>query len=628
MISRLASLKTARLRFPSIVLIAIVLAFAIGLRATPESEQLKYLSPGAMAISADGSRLYVVCERGHQLLVADAHAGTVIKRIDVGAVPRGIAFSPSGERIYVTNSWDDTVSVIDARSLEIVQTIKTGAEPNGIAIDREGHTLYTANRLSDDISVIDLQTGQERKRLLAGRGASYLALSPDGKRLYCTHVYPRILGHRTQPQSEITVIDTGRQIVIDRLPLQNVAGVFHVAFSSNGELGVAAQLRPKNLIPMAHVEHGWVFGNSLTLFGPEVGNAVIQLPLDELDRYFAMPFDLAITPDNSKLYVSTAGSGSVTAISVTKLISFVRTAPQNAANDLSASANYVTARISVGSNPRGLLLSPDGRKLYVTNRMDDTITVIDTATDQTVSTWDLGGRKDYDTLRSGERVFYNARYSFEGQFSCANCHIDATFDGLEWDLEPDGFGKDIVDNRSIEDLSGTEPFKWNGGNPNMATECGPRTEKFIYRSQSFDGQELNDLVAFVTALPLRPNRFRLPGGELTPAQDRGKAIFDRVTYKDGRPIPQANQCAFCHSGPKHTNNKLADVGSGKPTDRSPMIDVPHLTNVVYSPPYLHDGSARSLEEIWTVFNPKDTHGVTNDLTKDELNDLIEYLRTL
>jgi cytochrome c peroxidase len=59
-----------------------------------------------------------------------------------------------------------------------------------------------------------------------------------------------------------------------------------------------------------------------------------------------------------------------------------------------------------------------------------------------------------------------------------------------------------------------------------------------------------------------------------------------------------------------------------------MIDTPQLPDITYSAPYLHDGSARSLEEIWTVFNPKDQHGVTNDLTKDELNDLIEYLRTL
>jgi cytochrome c peroxidase len=120
----------------------------------------------------------------------------------------------------------------------------------------------------------------------------------------------------------------------------------------------------------------------------------------------------------------------------------------------------------------------------------------------------------------------------------------------------------------------------------------------------------------------------LPNGELTPAQERGKAIFERTRYKDGRPIPETNQCASCHSGRKYTNQKLADVGTGKATDRSPRIDTPHLPDVAYSSPYLHDGSARSLEEIWTVFNPKDTHGVSNDLTKDELNDLIEYLRTL
>jgi YVTN family beta-propeller protein len=612
---------------PLIVIAFLVLGFAAVLRATPEGLEPRYLSPEEMAISPDGRWLYVVCERGNQLLVLDTRSRAVTHRIAVGSVPRGLAVSPDGEKIFVSNSWDDTVSVVDSRELRVVQTLKTGAEPTGVVVDRAGGALYVANRLSNDVSVIDLSSGEERKRLMAGRGASYLTLSPAGDRIYCTHVYPRIIGNRTPPQSEITVIDTARQVVIDRIALHNVAGAFHVAISADGKLAVAAHLRPRNLIPMAHVEHGWVFGNSLALFGTDV-KGVTELPLDELDRYFAMPFGVAITPDNSKLYVSTAGSDSITVISIPKLAGFAGRAPKGAANDLSASANYVSARIAVGANPRGLLLSPDGRHLYVANRMDDSIGVIDTRTDELVSTIDLGGRKDHDALRRGERVFNNARYSFQGQFSCANCHIDATFDGLQWDLEPDGFGKDIVDNRSIEDLSGTEPFKWNGGNPNMATECGPRTEKFIYRSQSFDSKELADLVTFVMALPLRPNRYRLPGGELTAAQERGKAIFERTTFKDGHPIPQENQCGTCHSGPKHTNTKLSDVGSGKPTDRSPLVDVPHLTNVVYSPPYLHDGSARSLEEIWTIFNPKDTHGVTNDLTKDELNDLIEYLRTL
>ena len=45
------------------------------------------------------------------------------------------------------------------------------------------------------------------------------------------------------------------------------------------------------------------------------------------------------------------------------------------------------------------------------------------------------------------------------------------------------------------------------------------------------------------------------------------------------------------------------------------------------PPYMHDGRCYSLEEIWTRFNPGDTHGVTNDMTKDQLNALIEYIKT-
>jgi UDP-N-acetylmuramoylalanine--D-glutamate ligase len=38
--------------------------------------------------------------------------------------------------------------------------------------------------------------------------------------------------------------------------------------------------------------------------------------------------------------------------------------------------------------------------------------------------------------------------------------------------------------------------------------------------------------------------------------------------------------------------------------------------------------ARTLEEILTTYNQYDEHGVSNDMTKDQLNDLIEYLKTL
>jgi cytochrome c peroxidase len=184
-----------------------------------------------------------------------------------------------------------------------------------------------------------------------------------------------------------------------------------------------------------------------------------------------------------------------------------------------------------------------------------------------------------------------------------------------------------VDNRPIEDLKDTEPFKWNGGNPNLPTECGPRTERFFWRSENYDNRTLTDLVSYVRGLPSRPNRWRLPHGELTPAQERGKVFFVRSVDKFGKTIPETNRCSYCHSGPKGTNQKLFDVGTRKSTDNSGLLDTPQLSNIALTAPYLHDGSARSLEEIWTVFNPDDKHGRTNDLTKDELNDLIEYLRT-
>ena len=631
--------------------IAAILAVAlIAIAAQPAAKpsgamtRERYLSPIEMAFSLDGRWLYVVCEGSDEVRVVDVQSGKVESSIPVGHVPRGIAQSPDSRQLYVTNAWSDSVSVIDTTSLKVVETLPTGFEPAGIVVDRGGTALYVANRLSGDVSVIDLKTGQETKRLLAGRGASYLAISPDGKQVYCTHIYPNLGAHRTPPNSEITVIDTARQIVAERKPLHNVAGAFHVAVSADGKLGVVAQLRPKNLIPLAHVEHGWVFGDSLTLFGSDVGEPV-QIPLDEVDRYYALPWGVAIAPDKSKIFLTTAGAESVTVIDVSRLLKTVRTrrGPEGKlalskaegsaratsfANDLSASADYVLARIPVGHNPRGVALSPDGKRLFVANRLDDNIAVIDTASAQVVSTMDLGGPKTADALRRGERLFYTADFAFQGGFGCSNCHLDATIDGLQWDLEPDGFGKDIVDNRSLEDLAGTEPFKWNGGNPDMPTECGPRTEKFFYRSQSFTPQELTDLVTFVYSLPYRPNRYRLANGQLTPAQERGKAIFERTKAKNGMAIPEANQCGYCHSGPKYTNQQQINVGTGKLTDRSPVIDVPQLPNVAYSAPYLHDGSARSLEEIWTVFNPKDQHGITNDLTKDELNDLIEYLKTL
>jgi len=619
----------------ALALFAVVLLPGRSVRAderTGAAENVDYASPLEVLLSPDGARVYVLCQQSEEVRVLDAASYAVIKNIPVGRMPRGFSLSPDGARLFVTNSWDDTLSVIDTGALAVVATWPVGAEPSSVVEDRGGKRLFVANRISNDMAVLDAQTGVEEKRLLAGRGSSYLALSPDGSRIYGTHIYPnppRVrngLDNRTAPESEVTVIDATRAVVVDRMPLHEIAGVFHVALSADGRLGAAAEYHPKNLVPLAHLEHGGAFEDTLTVFGADVGKPV-EVPLDELERYAAQPFGVAIAADKSRIYVTCGGSEMVTVIDVPRLLRFIHAHPEPFARDLSASANYVTARIPVGRNPRGLALTRDGRRLFVANRLDDTISVIDTRTDRVASTIQLAGPKTVSVLRHGEQTFYTARYSFQGQIGCATCHIDSTFDGLTWDLEPDGFGRDIVDNKLLEGVKNTEPYKWNGGNPNLPTECGPRTEKYFWRSEQYDDLTLADLAVYIRNLPTRPNRWRLANGEQTPAQERGKAIFDRDVDKFKKPIAETNRCSYCHSGPKGTNQKIFDVGTRKPTDNTGLLKSAPLTNIALTAPYLHDGSARTLEEIWTVYNPEDKHGRTNDLTKDELNDLIEYLRT-
>jgi YVTN family beta-propeller protein len=591
-----------------------------------QAPEESYASPLELLLSPDESRLYVLCFGTDEVRVLDTRSGRELHTIRVGHQPRGFSFSPDNARLFVVNSWDDTLSVINVRTNGVTATWKTGFEPSGVATDLSGKTLFVANRIGNDISVLDAATGELKDTLAGGRGASYVTASAEGHRIYATHIYPNLIPHRAPPRSEIAVIDSTQARVIDRIPLPEIAGVFHVAVSRDGRLGVAAEIHPKNLVPLAHVEHGWAFADTLTVFGADVGRPV-EVPLDELERYFARPFGVAIAPDKSRIYVSHGGSDCVTVINTRRMLAYIRSHPEPFAEDLSAGAHYVAARIPVGKNPRGLVLSRDGSRLFVANRLDDTISVIDTHTLRVAQTIRLRTPQKISVLRRGEQTFYSAKYSFQGQFGCANCHIDSTFDGLEWDLEPDGFGRDIVDNRLLEDLRGTEPFKWNGKNPSLPVECGPRTEMYFWRSQQYDDLTLADLVLYIRHLPLRPNRFLAADGVLTPAQERGRQIFYRTVDRLGQPIPESNRCAFCHSGPKGTSQKSFDVGTGKPTDNSGLLDTPQLMNVALTAPYLHDGSAQSLEEIWTVYNPADRHGRTNDLTKDELNDLIEYLRT-
>ena len=302
---------------------------------------------------------------------------------------------------------------------------------------------------------------------------------------------------------------------------------------------------------------------------------------------------------------------------------------KNLPNHLGISTEFVLKRIPVGQSPRGMVVSKDNKYLYVADGLDDDISVIDIQQKRRVKVIDLGGPEEITQARYGERLFHNADITYVRQFSCHSCHPDGGIDGITYDIEPDGLGINPVDNRTLRGINDTAPFKWTGKNPTLQRQCGPRLAAFFTRIDPFTPEQSAALDRYIVTIPRSPNRYRT-GDDLTPTQRRGKKIFERIYDNSGYLIPEEKRCNYCHSYPYFTSRENFNVGTSSwlDTDAHDTFDVPHLNNIYETPPYLHDGRASSLDEIWTIYNPEDKHGLTNDLTKDQLNDLIEFLKTL
>ena len=177
-------------------------------------------------------------------------------------------------------------------------------------------------------------------------------------------------------------------------------------------------------------------------------------------------------------------------------------------------------------------------------------------------------------------------------------------------------------------ISETLPFKWSGKNPTLYRQEGPRAAQLFFRSHGFEKDDNEAIVKFIESIPLPRNRFLAPGERLNEFQKGGKELFERAYTNDGRYIPISNRCITCHPPPYYTDRMKHDVGTRAYFDSHGEFDTPQLNNIFENAPFLHDGRCYSLEEIWTEFNPDDLHGVTNDMKKEQLNDLIEYTKAL
>ncbi|CAJ37323.1 YncE family protein [Methanocella arvoryzae] len=191
------------------------------------------VNPGGMAFSPAGDRLYIVCQipalmmlnpYGHEvesvdsgksdsLYIIDTERDVVMDTSDVRYMPRDIAVSPDGSLLYVTcmnGSMTDkgNVRVLDARSYAQTGVIDVGPEPNGIVATPDGKYLYVVTPADYSLTVIDAAAGNVTAKISFGTyNKPYgITISPRGDRVYAT------VGD--WPAGKVVAVDTATNVIV------------------------------------------------------------------------------------------------------------------------------------------------------------------------------------------------------------------------------------------------------------------------------------------------------------------------------------------------------------------------------------------------------------------------------
>jgi DNA-binding beta-propeller fold protein YncE len=589
-------------------------------------------APAGLAISPDGKRLYIALDDRDQIAEADAVSMQVLRRMSVAGGPVGLAMDPEGTRLFVACKKGDRVAVLDLPGLNEIGSAAAGMGPVAVAFCRteKGDRLITANSMSDDVSTFSVWPLAELSRVSAGREPMAICVTKDGGLAFVANRLVNLESVKGAPSSEITVLDPATGRIVRRDDLESAHLSEGVAIAGSRDVVLTPLVKVRNLVPITQVANGWVMSSGVAVSDVKTGE-LTQMPLDEANEYYADPSGIVINTAGTRAFIVSGGSDTVTVVDLEKMGLWLSGATdaekKEAIYDLALSSEYVIGRIPTRRNPRQALLSADGRKLFVAERLEDSVLIVDAETLKSLGRIMLGDGGLNDPIRRGERVFTTAAYTFQHQFSCRSCHPDGHVDGLSYDFDGDGIGDNLLDNRSLQGVAGTGPFKWNGKNASLEMQCGPRFARVLMRTDPFPADKLRDLTTFIQSLP--PARVvRHAAGKFTPAQERGRAIFYATRTPEGTEIPVSKRCVTCHPPPLYTVRLPFDVGTKGPYDSSGFFDAPHLLGIAGSAPYLHDGRGQTLEELWTLYNTNDMHGVSSYMNKIQLNDLVEFLKTL
>jgi YVTN family beta-propeller protein len=267
-------------------------------------------------------------------------------------------------RVYVPNSMSNSVTVIDPATFRVIGHFPVGRLPQHVTPSYDLKTLWVLNDKGNSLTRIDPATGKPGETIRVSDPYN-MYYTPDGK-------YAIVVAEQ---RKRLNFLEPATMELHHSLQVP-CRGVDHIDFSAGGAYLIASCEFAGSLVKV-DVERQQVLG-SLALKGG------------------GMPQDVKLSPDGSVFYVADMDAGGVHLVDGDEFreIGFIRT----------------------GRGAHGLYVSRDSRVLYVSNRGEGSVSVIDFATRKEVAKWRLpgGGSPDMGGVSADGKVLWLAgRYNSE-----------------------------------------------------------------------------------------------------------------------------------------------------------------------------------------------------------------------
>ena len=559
--------------------------------------------------------------------------------------PTDITLNDKGE-ILITEKGRNRISIFSPDGKTLLRTIPVDESPTGILLDAD-KAYVTTNAATGHLQIISLETGKQETAIATGSGACYPIFGPDKKHIYVCNQFQNTVSevdpaiHQVirsvkvlrEPKSALFSKDGEYLFVTNFLPAQR-ADVDYVAAcvsvirmsdftkvkdiqlanGSNALRGICMTPDGKYIyishnlgrftVPTSQLQQGWMNTSAFSIIDVAKQEFIGAVVVDEPERGAAGIW--SIVCNDETLFITHSGTHEISVINHKAMLDKFLNYPNKSMLDYDLRFLYgLRKRILLeGNGPRKMIM--ENGKLYIPTYFADILNIVDAQTCE-IATANLNPDREESAENKGERYFNDASHCFQNWQSCNGCHPgDARTDGMNWDLMNDGVGN----SKNCKSLLFSHPTP-----PSMISGIRETAEwavragfKFI---QFFDITEEDAVCvdAYLKSLRPVPSPY-LVDGELSDLAKEGRKIFEKLN------------CTECHSGPYYTDRKMHRIGEDIEFEKG--WDTPTLREVWRTAPYLFDGRAATMEEVFEIHK----HGIDKKVSKKEIKALTEYVNSL